>query len=129
MADTRKSNFPSGLGTPHLSANVARDFPVLESPCIPSGVDAIAYSLNFTAIPYPALGDGLGFLEVWPTGYQPANPVSTLNNLTGTYVANAALVPAGNSGENQPLIACRSCLSDGQLRRGLDEVLLGVAIG
>ena len=29
----------------------------------------------------------------------PANPVSTLNNLTGTVVANAAIVPAGTGGE------------------------------
>ena len=99
VADTRKSNFPSGLGTPHLSGQVARDFPVLESPCIPSGVNAVAYSFNFTAIPYPGLGSELGYLEVWPTGFQPPHPVSTLNNLTGMYVANAALVPAGTSGE------------------------------
>ena len=29
----------------------------------------------------------------------PANPVSTLNNLTGTVVANAAIVPAGTGGD------------------------------
>ena len=29
----------------------------------------------------------------------PADPVSTLNNLTGTIVANAAIVPAGTGGE------------------------------
>jgi hypothetical protein len=99
VADTRKSNFPQGLGTPHLSAEVARDFPVLDSSCIPSGVSPAAYSFNFTAIPYPALGDQLGYLEVWPKDQQPAHPVSTLNNPTGTFVANAAIVPAGTSGE------------------------------
>jgi hypothetical protein len=99
VADTRKSNFPPGLGTPNLSAGVARDFPVLESSCIPSTANAAAYSFNFTAIPYPQLGYPLGYLEVWPTGYQPPSPVSTLNNPTGTFVANAAIVPAGNSGE------------------------------
>ena len=36
---------------------------------------------------------------MWPTGQKPPNPVSTLNNLTGTIVANAALVPAGTGGE------------------------------
>ena len=35
---------------------------------------------------------------MWPTGQQPQNPVSTLNNLTGTIVANAAIVPAGTGG-------------------------------
>jgi hypothetical protein len=50
-------------------------------------------------VPYPSLGNILGYLEVWPTGSQPAQPVSTLNNPTGTYVANAAIVPAGADGE------------------------------
>ncbi len=99
VADTRKSTFPPGLGTPHLSAGVQRDFPVLNSACIPSDVTPAAYSFNFTAIPYPALGDQLGYLEVWPKDQQPAHPVSTLNNPTGTYVANGAIVPAGTSGE------------------------------
>ncbi len=99
VADTRSSNYPQGLGTPHLSAGVSRDMPVLSSPCVPSGVQPVAYSFNLTAIPYPNLGDPLGYLEIWPTGYEPQDPVSTLNNLTGTYVANAAIVAAGNGGE------------------------------
>ncbi len=98
VADTRKSNFPPGLGTPRLSAGVQRDFPVLNSTCISASDNAIAYSLNLTAIPYPALGDQLGYLEIWPTGYQPPSPVSTLNNPTGTYVANAAIVAVPPSG-------------------------------
>jgi DNA-binding beta-propeller fold protein YncE len=99
VADTRKTTFPQGLGTPHLSAGVARDFPVLESTCIPQNVNAAAYSFNVTAIPYPALEDPLYYLELWPTGSEPQNPVSTLNNATGTYVANAAIVQAGTGGE------------------------------
>ena len=98
VADTRLSRYPQGLGTPHLSQAVARDFPVLESVCIPLNVNAVAYSFNLTAIPYPALGNPLAYLEVWPTGQQPQHPVSTLNNPTGTYVANAAIVSAGNGG-------------------------------
>jgi YVTN family beta-propeller protein len=98
VADTRSDKYPQGLGTPNLSQGVARDFPVLLSPCIPSGVNAAAYSFNFTAIPYPSLGHALAYLEVWPTGGQPQHPVSTLNNQTGTYVANAAVVPAGTGG-------------------------------
>jgi hypothetical protein len=78
---------------------VARDFPVLSSSCIPSGVHPSAYSLNFTAVPYPSLGTALAYLEIWPKGEEPQNPVSTLNNSTGTYVANAAIVPAGTNGE------------------------------
>ncbi len=99
VADTRKSNFPQGLGVPHLSAGVARDFPVLNSTaCIPQNVNAAAYSFNFTAIPYPQMGHPLGYLEVWPKDFQPQHPVSTLNNPTGTLVANAAIVPAGTDG-------------------------------
>ena len=99
VADTRKNNFPQGLGAPHLSQGVPRDFPVLNAlhSCnIPSS--AQAYSLNFTAIPYPSLGYPLAYLEVWPTGDQPQHSVSTLNNPTATYVANAAIVPAGSGG-------------------------------
>ena len=98
VADTRKSNFPPGLGLPHLAAKTERDFPVLSSTCnIPT--TAQAYSLNLAAVPYPTLGYPLGYLEVWPTDQMPANPVSTLNNLTGTVVANAAIVPAGTGGD------------------------------
>ena len=98
VADTRKSDFPPGLGTPHLSGGAERDFPVLSSPCGIPGT-AQGYSLNLTAVPYPALGNPLGYLEVWPKDQKPQNPVSTLNNLTGTIVANAALVPAGTDGK------------------------------
>ncbi len=96
VADTRKSTFPDGLGLPHLKGITPRDFPILSSTCnIPSS--AQAYSLNLTAVPYQ--GSFLGYLEIWPTGQMPANPVSTLNNPTGTIVANAAIVPAGSGGE------------------------------
>jgi hypothetical protein len=91
VADTR--NPPGDLGGPSLTGTVERDFPVLESTCnIPSG--AKAYSLNFTAIPG---GSPLAYLTVWPVG-QTRPSVSTLNDLTGTIVANAAIVPAGTGG-------------------------------
>jgi uncharacterized repeat protein (TIGR03803 family) len=104
VADTRKSTgFSMGLGAPHLSGGTPRDFPILNAinnttPCnIPD--TAQAYSLNLSAVPYPSLGDPLGYLEVWPTGHLPLHPVSTLNNLTGTIVANAAIVAAGTDGD------------------------------
>jgi hypothetical protein len=52
-----------------------------------------AYSFNVTVL--PAAG-GLDYLTVWPQGEsQPV--VSTLNDRTGTVVANAAIVPAGSN--------------------------------
>ncbi len=97
-ADTRDANFPQGLGPPYLSGGAERDLPISPSSCIPTGVSPSAYSLNFTAIPYPGHGARLGYLEIWPTGQKPQNPVSTLNNPTGTNVANAAIVSAGTNG-------------------------------
>ncbi|MGA3211536.1 MAG: protease pro-enzyme activation domain-containing protein [Terriglobales bacterium] len=93
VADTRKADGP--LGGPTLVAKTERDFPILSSTClIPT--TAQAYSLNFTVVP-PATGDALEYLTVWPEGE--AQPVvSTLNNFTGTIVANAAIVPAGTNG-------------------------------
>ena len=95
LVDTRNPNGP--LGGPRLPAQQERDFPLLVSSCIPSGINPAAYSLNFTAVPNPG-GQHLGYLTVWPAG-QPQPTVSTLNNPTGTAVANAAIVPAGNGGE------------------------------
>ena len=56
-----------------------------------------AYSFNVTVVPHPS-GNFLGYLTIWPQG-QNKPLVSTLNDLTGTIVANAAIVPAGGSGE------------------------------
>jgi hypothetical protein len=93
VLDTRKPN--GDLGGPFLLGKQERDFPVLASSCIPQGVSPKAYSMNFTVVPYD--GEPLGYLTVWPQGgSRPA--VSTLNNLTGTIVANAAIVPAGSGG-------------------------------
>jgi hypothetical protein len=55
-----------------------------------------AYSFNVTVVPH-ATGQTLGYLTVWPLGQgQPL--VSTLNNLTGTVVANAAIIAGGSGG-------------------------------
>jgi len=92
VADTRNS--PGDLGAPHLSGGVARDFPILEASSCNIPNSAQAYSLNFTAVPH----EPLGYLTVWPAGQQ--QPVaSTLNALTATVTANAAIVPAGTGGD------------------------------
>ena len=54
---------------------------------------AAAYSLNVTAVSQNLLG----FLSIWPAD-SPLPNVSTLNVYnSGTVVANAAIVPAGES--------------------------------
>ena len=90
VLDTRSAAGP--LGGPIMGAAQSRSFIVPSSACgIPA--TAKAYSLNATVVP-PA---SLSFLTLWGSGSMPL--VSTLNSLDGTVVANAALVPAGASGE------------------------------
>ena len=94
VIDTRGPN--GHLGGPFLQGRMQRDFPVLESSCLSGLNQPQAYSLNFTAVPHTS-HHPLGYLTVWPEG-QEQPTVSTLNNPTGTVVANAAIVPAGSGG-------------------------------
>jgi uncharacterized repeat protein (TIGR03803 family) len=95
LVDTRGPN--GNLGGPYLQGATERDFPLLDSPCLRMlPQQPQAYSLNFTVVPNPST-QFLGYLSVWPAGgSQPS--VSTLNNPTATYVANAAIVPAPPDG-------------------------------
>jgi DNA-binding beta-propeller fold protein YncE len=91
VADTRNPTGP--LGGPYLTGGVPRNFPVMEASACNIPSSAQAYSLNFTAVPHGYLA----YLTVWETGQN--QPVaSTLNALTGTITANAAVVPAGTGG-------------------------------
>ena len=95
VADTRNSQFPEGLGPPSLTGEQERVFPILSAPpaCnLPPNAEA--YSLNFTVVPRGSLG----FLTVWPTGGSRPT-VSTLNDVLGEVIANAAIVVGGTSGE------------------------------
>jgi len=84
LVDTR-----SGNGGP-LQKGLERDYVIAGSCGIPA--TATAYSFNVTVLP---TNGELDYLTVWPQGEtQPV--VSTLNDPTGTVVANAAIVPAGN---------------------------------
>ncbi|MGH3430149.1 MAG: hypothetical protein ACRDQZ_21695, partial [Mycobacteriales bacterium] len=88
LVDTRNGTLISGAFSP----GVSRTLPLLSSGC---GVPATAqaYSLNFTVVP----PGPLGYLTAYPTGL--SRPVvSTLNALTGTITANAAIIPAGTGG-------------------------------
>jgi uncharacterized repeat protein (TIGR03803 family) len=74
-----------------LQPGVERDYQIPGNCSVPTS--AVAYSFNVTVVPtYGALD----YLTVWPMG-EPRPTVSTLNNPTGTYVANAAIVPAGGN--------------------------------
>src|ERR1035438_223660 len=91
IADTRNAAGP--LGGPSFGAGQSRTFPILTSACnLP--VTAQAYSLNFAVVP----SGPLGYLTAWPTG-QTMPLAASLNALTGTVVANAAIVSAGTSGQ------------------------------
>ena len=91
VADTRLT--AGSLGGPSLIAGISRTFPVLSATGCGIPAAARAYSLNFAAVPRGPVS----FLSAWPTGL--ARPlISTLNDPTGTVVANAAIVPAGSGG-------------------------------
>ena len=91
VIDTRLTVGP--FGGPTLPAAGIRNVAIPASNCnIPPF--AAAYSLNVTVVPSGALS----FLTLWPTG-QPQPFVSTLNSFDGRIKANAAIVPAGASGQ------------------------------
>jgi YVTN family beta-propeller protein len=92
VADTRHSGYPQGLGPPFLTGGAERQFPILNATScnIPSG--AAAYSLNFSVVPHGSLF----YMTVWPTG-ETRPTVSTLNDIPGQIIANAAIVTAGSS--------------------------------
>ena len=83
VVDTR-----NGQDQGMLQAGVERDYSIPGNCGVPS--NAAAYSFNVTVL--PAAG-GLDYLTVWPKG-ESRPTVSTLNDNTGTVVANAAIVPA-----------------------------------
>jgi len=84
IVDTRNGN--GGI----LHKGVERDYTIAGACGVPSS--ATAYSFNVTVLPSAG---GLDYLTVWPKG-EPQPTVSTLNDNTGTIVANAAIVPAGS---------------------------------
>src|SRR5664280_2619268 len=94
VADTRQDTFPPGLGSPYLTGGQERPFPILNATACNIPSSAAAYSLNFTVVPHGPLG----YLTVWSTGGSRPN-VSTLNDIPGQNIANAAIVVAGASGE------------------------------
>jgi DNA-binding beta-propeller fold protein YncE len=94
VADTRHSSYPQGLGPPFLTGGQERAFPILNATSCNIPSSAAAYSLNFSVVPHGALY----YMTVWPTG-ESRPVVSTLNDIPGQIIANAAIVVAGTSGE------------------------------
>jgi hypothetical protein len=95
VADTRAvggSGLTGAFGPPEMTAGSTRSFPVPSSSCgVPPS--AQAYSLNLTVVP----PGSMYYLITWPTG-ETMPGVSTLNDLSGAILANAAIVPAGADG-------------------------------
>jgi hypothetical protein len=93
IADTRAgSGFSGAFGPPYLSGGATRSFPLPSSSCsVPDA--ALAYSVNFGALPHGPLG----YLTAWPAG-SPLPLVGTLGSPAGQQVSNAAIVPAGTVG-------------------------------
>jgi len=95
VVDTRNgSGFTGFFGPPALAAGVFRTFPIQSSPNCSIPAIAQAYSFNITVVP-PGF---LDYITVWPTGAPQPN-ASTLNGYVNTVIANAAIVPAGTSGQ------------------------------
>ena len=90
LVDTRAATGP--FGGPSYSGGDTRSFPVSSGSCgVPAS--AQAYSVNLTAV----TSTPLGYLTAFPTGLtQPGT--SSLNDVPGTVVANAAIVNAGTGG-------------------------------
>ena len=90
LVDTRINLLTTGA----LTAGETRTLPLLSSACnLPAS--AQAYSLNFTVV--PPSGGVVAYITAFPAGSSLPS-VATLNDLTGTIVANAAILPAGTSG-------------------------------
>ena len=92
ILDTR----PESGGTGPLTGGVTKDFPMTNNPACPVPASAKAYSLNISAVP----NGPLYYLTAWPASGDNTPPIaSTLNDSTGTIVANAAIVAAGVGGD------------------------------
>ena len=93
VADTRDGTYPQGLGPPFLTGAHERTFPIVNATTCNIPSSAVVYSMNFSVVP---LGP-LGYMTVWPTG-ETRPVVSTLNDIPGQIIANAAIVVAGTGG-------------------------------
>lgn len=84
---------PAGTLTIPVQAPAEATANTAPAPCgvIPS--IAQAYSLNLTVV--PTASGSVAYVSLWPAG-SPQPVVATLNDIQGSIVANAAIVPAGS---------------------------------
>jgi len=101
LADTRRSDLPTGYGVPQMAAGSPRPFIVTGRPhcLIPSTAQAV--SLNVTVIRPTATG----YLSVYPTGLAAPPTVATLTFQRDAVLANAAIVALGSDGGATVLVA------------------------
>ena len=100
VMDTRTGQgFTGAFGPPSIAAGLpVRTIPIQSSTTCSIPSVAQAYSFNITVVP-PA---SLLYITLYPAtaNPQPAPPnASTLNDPSGTIIANAAIVPAGTDGQ------------------------------
>ena len=100
VMDTRQGQgFTGAFGPPSIAAGLpVRTIPVQSSTTCSVPALAQAYSFNVTVVP----PGGLLYITLYPAtaNPQPSPPnASTLNDPSGTIIANAAIVPAGTDGQ------------------------------
>jgi hypothetical protein len=97
VVDTRTSqNFPSPFGPPTLTAGTTLSYPLQLSTQCSIPATAQAYSFNVTLVPNPT-GNSVGYLKIFPTAAPPNTPPNavTIDDVQGSIINNAAVVPAG----------------------------------
>ena len=89
LVDTR----PGQGGSGPIQGGTFQNFPIPQEGGCNIPTSAAAYSLNVSVVPQHSLG----YLTIWPAG-EGRPVVATLNSMDGRIKANAAIVPAGDSG-------------------------------
>jgi endosialidase-like protein len=97
VVDTRASQgFPSPFGPPTLTPGTTLSYPIQSSTLCSIPATAQAYSFNVTLVPNPT-GNSVGYLKIFPTAAPPNTPPNavTIDDVQGSIINNAAVVPAG----------------------------------
>jgi hypothetical protein len=107
VVDTRASQgFPSPFGPPTLTVGTTLSYPLQSSTLCVIPSTAQAYSFNVTLVPNPT-GNPVGYLKIFPTAAPPNTPPNavTIDDVQGSIINNAAVVPAGITNGSVSVIA------------------------